>query len=115
MLLRERTRPGPRKLPLGVYWKWTGIRWALAHLADLGYPAGNPSPWPRIDRALKVWLGPDALLAPGRAGILGRCRVPDPPAETARGSEVVLTAVLRDRRVGEPGPDLAADLDLGAL
>ncbi len=59
VLLKERARPGPRKVPLGVYWKWTGIHWALAHLADLGYPAGDASLRPRIDRALNVWLGPN--------------------------------------------------------
>ncbi len=58
-LLKERTRAGPRKVPLGVYWKWTGIHWALAHLADLGYPTGDESLRPRIDQALNVWLGPN--------------------------------------------------------
>jgi len=59
VLLRERTRSGPRKAPLGVYWKWTGDHWVLAHLADLGYPAGDPSLRPRIQRALDVWLAPN--------------------------------------------------------
>lgn len=39
-----------------VYYKWQGIHWLLASLADLGYPWGDPAVRPLIDRALDVWL-----------------------------------------------------------
>jgi hypothetical protein len=55
-ILRERTRPGGRS-PRGVYHKWLGCHWALAALADLGYPDGDPALRPPIDRAMKLWLG----------------------------------------------------------
>jgi hypothetical protein len=56
-LLKEQMRPG-RRVPLGVYHKWRGIHWALATLADLGYPSGDASLQPQLDRALEVWLRP---------------------------------------------------------
>lgn len=54
-LLRERMRPG-RHSPRGVYHKWLGIHWALASLADLGYPEGDQTLQPAVDRALALWL-----------------------------------------------------------
>jgi hypothetical protein len=59
-------RPGTRRR---VYYKWQGLHWVLAHLADLGYPRGDESLFPIRDRVLDVWLGPsyfqefDALTA----------------------------------------------------
>ena len=57
-LLKDRKRPGPRGTPTGVYHKWLGDHWALAHLAELGYPPCDHSLQPRIDRALECWLQP---------------------------------------------------------
>jgi hypothetical protein len=37
-----------------VYYKWQGLHWVLASLADLGYPTGDESLHPIRDR----WLGP---------------------------------------------------------
>src|SRR3989454_8480602 len=34
-------RPGTRRQ---VYYKWQGLHWVLASLADLGYPEGDESP-----------------------------------------------------------------------
>lgn len=50
-------RPGGRT-PLGVYHKWRGVHWALQHLADLGYPAGDRALGPMARRALELWLRP---------------------------------------------------------
>jgi ADP-ribose pyrophosphatase YjhB (NUDIX family) len=56
-LLRTPLRPG-RRTPWGIYHKWRGAHWALAHLAELGYPAGDESLQPMVDRVLDVWLRP---------------------------------------------------------
>lgn len=47
--------PGTRR---GVYYKWQGLHWVLASLADLGYPQGDAELHPIRDRILGVWLGP---------------------------------------------------------
>jgi hypothetical protein len=49
-------RPGTRRR---VYYKWQGLHWVLASLADLGYPEGDQSLQPLRDRVLELWLGPD--------------------------------------------------------
>lgn len=41
-----------------VYQKWRGAHWALAALADLGYPTGDAALIPIRDRVLDVWLDP---------------------------------------------------------
>lgn len=41
-----------------VYYKWQGIHWVLASLADLGFPPGDPRLFPLRDRALELWLRP---------------------------------------------------------
>jgi hypothetical protein len=48
-------RPGTRRQ---VYYKWQGLHWVLASLADLGYPEGDETLHPLRDRALELWLGP---------------------------------------------------------
>jgi hypothetical protein len=48
-------RPGTRRQ---VYYKWQGLHWVLASLADLGYPEGDESLQPLRDRVLELWLGP---------------------------------------------------------
>src|SRR5438045_1099586 len=48
-------RPGTRRQ---VYYKWQGLHWVLASLADLGYPEGDESIYPLRDRVLELWLGP---------------------------------------------------------
>jgi hypothetical protein len=48
-------RPGTRKQ---VYYKWQGLHWVLASLADLGYPEGDKGLYPLRDRVLELWLGP---------------------------------------------------------
>ncbi len=42
----------------GVYRYWQGIHWALAALADIGYPDGDPSLRPVLARALDMWSEP---------------------------------------------------------
>jgi hypothetical protein len=57
-LLSRRTqlgRPGTRR---AVYYKWQGLHWVLASLADLGYPRGDDSLDPLRDRVLDLWLSP---------------------------------------------------------
>ena len=56
-LLRTSLRPG-RRTPWGIYHKWRGTHWALAHLAELGYPPGDEALQPSVDRVLDVWLRP---------------------------------------------------------
>jgi hypothetical protein len=51
----ELGRPGTLR---HVYYKWQGIHWVLASLADLGYPAGDESLAPLRDRLLELWLRP---------------------------------------------------------
>jgi hypothetical protein len=48
-------RPGTLRR---VYYKWQGIHWVLASLADLGYPAGDEDLYPLRDRVLELWLRP---------------------------------------------------------
>jgi hypothetical protein len=40
----------------GAYSKWQGAHWALAALADLGYPSGDPDLHPLRDQVLDTWL-----------------------------------------------------------
>jgi len=51
----ELGRPGTYR---GVYYKWQGAHWALARLADVGYPPNDPALFPMRDRVLQTWLGP---------------------------------------------------------
>ncbi len=39
----------------GIYRYWQGIHWALATLADIGYPDGDPALRPLLARALAMW------------------------------------------------------------
>src|SRR3989441_636108 len=48
-------RPGTRRQ---VYYKWQGLHWVLASLADLGYPEGDKTLYPLRDRVVEFWLGP---------------------------------------------------------
>ena len=41
-----------------VYYKWQGLHWVLASLADIGYPRGDKSLHPIRDRVVDLWLGP---------------------------------------------------------
>ena len=45
------------RLP-GVYDKYTGAHWALADLADIGYPTGDTSLIPLRDQVYEKWLAP---------------------------------------------------------
>jgi hypothetical protein len=51
----------------GLYHYWQGLHWALASLADMGYPPGDPDLGPLIDRALRFWTQPryDRLIPQG--------------------------------------------------
>jgi len=55
-LLSQREPDGT--IPGNVYAKFTGAHWVLADLADLGYPAGDPSLSPLVDQVLERWLSP---------------------------------------------------------
>jgi hypothetical protein len=56
-LRRDARRPG-RRTVAGVYHKWLGCHWALAALADLGYPSGDPALLAAASRAIEMWLAP---------------------------------------------------------
>ncbi|HZY69366.1 MAG TPA: hypothetical protein VFF67_00090 [Thermoplasmata archaeon] len=63
----------------GVYAKWQGAHWILAHLADLGYPPGDATLEPLCDRTLGVWLRASYYAefeAATRAASYGRTGVP---------------------------------------
>ena len=51
----ELGRPGTARK---VYYKWQGMQWVLASLADLGYPEGDENLAPARDRVLEFWLRP---------------------------------------------------------
>lgn len=57
LLHGEARRPG-RSTSAGVYHKWLGPHWALASLADLGYPSGDVTLLPVLERAVGFWLRP---------------------------------------------------------
>ena len=51
----ELGRPGTARK---VYYKWQGVHWVLASLADIGYPRGDKALFPIRDRILECWLKP---------------------------------------------------------
>lgn len=70
--LREEIRASPRVAALlsrrhqlgrvgtarQVYYKWQGLHWVLASLADIGYPEGDEGLLPIRDRVVGFWTGP---------------------------------------------------------
>jgi hypothetical protein len=58
-LLAERDNDG--RIPRHPYAKWDGAHWLLAALADLAYPAGDPSLLPLRDQVCEWLLGPGHL------------------------------------------------------
>src|SRR6266540_5442981 len=57
-LLSRRDRLGRPGTARAVYYKWQGVHWVLASLADIGYPEGDESLYPMRDRILEFWLKP---------------------------------------------------------
>lgn len=57
-LLAGATRPGTMEPARNPYAKWQGLHWALASIADLGYPSGDPGIRPLVDVCLRQWTGP---------------------------------------------------------
>jgi hypothetical protein len=57
-LLSRRTQLGRVGTARQVYYKWQGLHWVLAGLADLGYPAGDAGLFPIRDRVVDFWTGP---------------------------------------------------------
>jgi hypothetical protein len=64
--LQEEIRQSPRAQALveglaagaHTYHKWRGVHWALASLADIGYPPGDERLIPARDELLDHWLAP---------------------------------------------------------
>jgi hypothetical protein len=54
-LLTEARRPHQVGKFGGVYRYWQGSHWALASLADIGYPRADPALAPILNRALGMW------------------------------------------------------------
>ena len=54
-LLSRRTHLGRPGTARQVYYKWQGLHWVLASLADLGYPEGDDSLFPIRDRVVAFW------------------------------------------------------------
>jgi hypothetical protein len=57
-LLSRRGQLGRQGTARQVYYKWQGLHWVLAALADLGYPEGDESLFPIRDRVVGFWTGP---------------------------------------------------------
>jgi len=57
-LLSRRDQLGRAGTARQVYYKWQGLHWVLASLADLGYPEGDEGLYPLRDRVVGFWLGP---------------------------------------------------------
>jgi hypothetical protein len=57
-LLSRRDQLGRPGTARAVYYKWQGLHWVAASLADLGYPEGDEALHPIRDRLLEFWLGP---------------------------------------------------------
>jgi hypothetical protein len=57
-LLSRRDQLGREGTSRQVYYKWQGLHWVLAALADLGYPEGDASLFPIRDRVVGFWTGP---------------------------------------------------------
>lgn len=57
-LLSRRDQLGRAGTARQVYYKWQGLHWVLASLADLEYPEGDDSLYPLRDRVVEFWLGP---------------------------------------------------------
>jgi len=55
-LLSRRDRLGAPGTARSVYYKWQGLHWVLASLADIGYPRGDASLRPIRDRLIEFWL-----------------------------------------------------------
>ena len=58
-LLSRRGELGKPGTARKVYYKWQGLHWVLASLADLGYPEGDAGLHPLRDRILEFWLRPN--------------------------------------------------------
>src|SRR5438067_12154689 len=56
-------RPGTRRQ---VYYKWQGLHWVLASLADLGYHEAGEDFRRLRDSGLRPWLGPSNFHQIGR-------------------------------------------------
>lgn len=57
-LLSRRTQLGRAGTARQVYYKWQGLHWVLAGLAELGYPTGDESLFPIRDRVVGFWTDP---------------------------------------------------------
>ena len=57
-LLSRREQLGRPGTARKVYYKWQGVHWVLATLADIGYPTGDKTLYPLRDRVTEFWLGP---------------------------------------------------------
>jgi len=57
-LLSRRDKLGKPGTARQVYYKWQGLHWVLAALADLGYPESDESLLPIRDRVAGFWTGP---------------------------------------------------------
>lgn len=57
-LLSRRDQLGRPGTARRVYYKWQGLHWVLASLADIGYPEGDETLYPIRDRVMEHWLSP---------------------------------------------------------
>lgn len=97
----------------GIYRYWQGIHWALAALADIGYPNGDPAMRPLLERALDMWSAPtyDRTVRAGATSIRGvRTGVPFLNGRYRRCASQQGNALLYASRLGkgeEPAGHLA--------
>ena len=57
-LLARRDQLGRAGTARQVYYKWQGLHWVLAALADLGYPEGDDGLFAMRDRVVGFWTAP---------------------------------------------------------
>ena len=57
-LLSRRAQLGRAGTARHVYYKWQGLHWVLAALADIGYPEGDETLIPMRDRVVGFWTAP---------------------------------------------------------
>lgn len=101
-LLNQARVPHRRGTHGGIYRYWQGIHWALAALADIGYPAGRVELAPVLDRALEMWTGPrfEETVPESPQGVAGGRGVPLIQGRFRRCASQQGNAVLYASRLG---------------
>jgi hypothetical protein len=90
-----------------LYHYWQGLHWALASMADLGYPREDPAVQPLLDQLLDFWTRPGylALSTPQASGGSGGAwAVPVVDGRARRCASQQGNALFAATRLGGPNP-----------